>query len=197
MGLFKIIKKEKFQIGIWEITETLDELKKLINNLCTKKYKSTKRTKEVIINNILVNKLLPNSKIRYNDYGAPYLNNKNISISHTKELACVMISSLNVGVDIEKISNRPLQLASKFICNKNKYLLTKKKAVITWCLKEAIFKWFEKGNISFKKDIIVNNFKIDKKGNVKVQFKNQLILAEFLQIKNHYLVYLCKKKTNL
>ena len=26
MGLFKIIKNEKFQIGIWEITETVDEL---------------------------------------------------------------------------------------------------------------------------------------------------------------------------
>ena len=45
MGLFKIINKEKFQIGIWEITETVDELEKLANNLFTKKYKSTKRTK--------------------------------------------------------------------------------------------------------------------------------------------------------
>ena len=197
MGLFKIIKNEKFQIGIWEITETVDELEKLANNLYTRKYKNSKRTKEALINNILVNTLLPGSKINYNVYGAPILENNFISISHTKKLACVMISDLNVGVDIEEISNKPLQLANKFISDKNQVLLTKKKALIIWCFKEAIFKWYEKGNISFKKDIIVNNFKVNNKGTVKAQFKNEVILAEFIQIKNHYLVYLCRKKTNL
>ena len=197
MGLFKIIKNEKFQIGIWEITETVDELEKLANNLYTRKYKNSKRTKEALINNILVNTLVPESKINYNVYGAPILENNFISISHTKKLACVMISDLNVGVDIEEISNKPLQLANKFISDKNQVLLTKKKALIIWCFKEAIFKWYEKGNISFKKDIIVNNFKVNNKGTVKAQFKNEVILAEFIQIKNHYLVYLCRKKTNL
>ena len=197
MGLFKIIKNEKFQIGIWEITETLDELEKLANNLFTRKYKSTKRKKEALINNILVNTLLPGSKINYNVYGAPILENNFISISHTKKLACVLISDVNVGVDIEEISSKPLKLSNKFINNENQVLLTKKKALIIWCLKEAIFKWHEKGNISFKKDIIVYNFKINKKGVVKARFKNKEILAEFIQIKNHYLVYLCRKKTNL
>ena len=197
MGLFKIIKNEKFQIGIWEITETVDELQKLANNTFTRKYKSSKRTKEALINNILVNTLLPGSKINYNVYGAPILANKFISISHTKKLVCVIISDLNVGVDIEEISNKPLQLANKFINDENHVLLTKKKALIIWCFKEAIFKWYEKGNISFKKDIIVNNFKLNNKGTVKAQFKNKVILAEFIQIKNHYLVYLCRKKTNL
>ncbi len=197
MGLFKIIKNEKFQIGIWEITETVDELEKLANNLYTRKYKNSKRTKEALINSILVNTLVPESKINYNVYGAPILENNFISISHTKKLACVMISDLNVGVDIEEISNKPLQLANKFISDKNQVLLTKKKALIIWCFKEAIFKWYEKGNISFKKDIIVNNFKVNNKGTVKAQFKNEVILAEFIQIKNHYLVYLCRKKTNL
>ena len=112
-------------------------------------------------------------------------------------MTCVIISDLNVGVDIEEISNKPLQLANKFISDKNQVLLTKKKALIIWCFKEAIFKWYEKGNISFKKDIIVNNFKVNNKGTVKAQFKNEVILAEFIQIKNHYLVYLCRKKTNL
>ena len=197
MGLFKIIKNEKFQIGIWEITETVDELEKLANNLFTRKYKSSKRTKETLINNILVNTLLPESKINYNVYRAPILENNFISISHTKKLACVLISDINVGVDIEEISSKPLQLANKFINDENQVLLTKKKALIIWCFKEAIFKWYEKGKISFKKDIIVYNFKENKKRIVKAQFKNQEILAEFIQIKNHYLVYLCRKKSNL
>lgn len=197
MGLFKIIKNEKFQIGIWEITETVDELEKLANNLFIRKYKSSKRTKEALINNILVNTLLPGSKINYNVYGAPILENNFISISHTKKLACVIISDVNVGVDIEEISNKPLQLADKFISDENQVGLTKKKALIVWCFKEAIFKWYEKGNISFKKDIIVCDFKVSKKGTVKALFKNKEILAEFIQIKNHYLVYLCRKKTNL
>tara|TARA_B100000900_G_scaffold86352_1_gene70047 strand:- start:28819 stop:29460 length:642 start_codon:yes stop_codon:yes gene_type:complete len=197
MGLFKIIKKEKFQIGIWQITETVDELKNISNNLFTTKNKNTKRVKETIINNILVNKLLPNAKINYNNYGAPFLENKFISISHTKKIACVIISDYNVGIDVEEISNRPLQLANKFVSHKNKVLLTEKKALIIWCFKEAIFKWYEKGNISFKKDIIVNNFKTNDKGIVKAKFKNKLISGKFIQIKNHYLVYLCEKKINL
>ena len=49
----------------------------------------------------------------------------------------------------------------------------------------------------FKKKWLVNNFKVNNKGTVKAQFKNKVILAEFIQIKNHYLVYLCRKKTNL
>lgn len=197
MGLFKIIKKEKFQIGIWQITETIDELEKLTNNLFIRKYKSTKRTKEALINNILVDKLLPGAKINYNNYGAPFLENKFISISHTKKIACVIISGYKVGIDIEEISNRPLKLANKFVFNKNKVWLTEKKAVIVWCFKEAIYKWHEKGNISFKKDIIVNNFKTNEKGIIKAKFKKKLISGKFIQIKNHYLVYLCDKKINL
>ena len=47
MGLFKIINKEKFQIGIWEITETVDELEKLANNLFTKNTKALKEQKKL------------------------------------------------------------------------------------------------------------------------------------------------------
>ena len=112
-------------------------------------------------------------------------------------MACILISDVNVGVDIEEISSKPLQLANKFVNDKNQVLLTKKKALIIWCFKESIFKWYEKGNISFKKDIIVYDFKINKKGMVKARFKNKEILGEFTQIKNHYLVYLCIMKTDL
>ena len=43
--------------------------------------------------------------ISYNKFGAPELNiSQNISISHSKELAVVLLGNKKVGIDIEKIT---------------------------------------------------------------------------------------------
>ena len=70
--------------------------------------------------------------------------------------------------------------------------LSKEKATLIWCAKEAIYKWYQKGNINFIKDIKLHNFKIKKKGILKANFKTEQILLNYQKINNHYLVYVCK-----
>ena len=116
MPITQKIKPHKCQIAIWEIKETLPELLQESKNLDVSKFNTEKRKKEFLSIRILLNILDPNSIVSYNKYGAPKLkNNKFISISHSKNLAAIIISTNNVGLDIQKISKKPLQLSSKFI----------------------------------------------------------------------------------
>ena len=167
MGLYKIIKKEGVEIGIWKITESLNELKQIAGEILLTKYKSEKRKKEILINHILIDKIDPKNKLKYIKSGAPILTgNKYISISHTNKLVAIIVSNKKVGMDIEVRSNKALQLASKFIIKKNRRLLNTDKATLIWCAKEAIYKWHRKGNVSFKNDIIINDFNLKETGEI-------------------------------
>ena len=109
MPLIKKIKKNNCQIGIWEMSESLEHLYLLNNKLDISKFKNINRKIEFLSTNLLLNELIPNSKIFYNKYGAPQLKNNNfISVSHSKDLVSIIISNKRVGIDIEKISKKPL-----------------------------------------------------------------------------------------
>ena len=188
---YKIEKKE-VSILVWEITETLEELLDLYGNINTTNYTSEKRKKEHLISRLMLNKLCENGTIIYNEFGAPELDNgKHISISHSNELVTVIISDKKSGIDIEKISEKALRIASKFVSEKNLIKLNKEKATLIWCLKEAIYKWHQKGGVDFIKDIIVNKFSVKDHGNLTAYFRERKLKLNYLKIYNHYLVYVC------
>ena len=68
----------------------------------------------------------------------------------------------------------------------------KEKATLIWCAKEAIYKWHQKGNIDFIKDIKLHNFEIEEKGLLTAEFKTEQLFLNYQKINNHYLVYVCK-----
>ena len=119
-------------------------------------------------------------------------NDNFISISHSKKFAAIIISKNKVGLDIEQISEKPLRLSSKFISDNIHQDLTKEKATLIWCAKEAIYKWSQKGNIDFIKDIKLHNFEIAEKGILTAEFKTERLFLNYQKINNHYLVYVCK-----
>ena len=177
---------------MWKITETLDELIALGGDINTNNHTSEKRRKEYLISRLMVNKLCENGTIIYNEFGAPELNNgKHLSISHSNELVTVIISDTKSGIDIEKISEKALRIASKFVSEKNLIKLNKEKATLIWCLKEAIYKWHQKGSVDFIKDIIISEFFANKHGNLTAYFREQELNLNYLKINNHYLVYVC------
>ena len=136
---------------------------------------------------------MPNASISYNKYGAPEIgNNHFISISHSKNLAAIIISKNKVGLDIEIISGKPLRLASKFISKDSHNPQSKEKATLIWCCKEAVFKWHQKGNVDFITDIKIKPFIIKDKGQVMATFKNQELSLYYKKIEMHFLVYVCK-----
>ena len=192
MPLIKKINENNCIIAVWEITESLNRLIQLSNNLEVPKFKNEKRKKEFLSSRLLLNKLLPNSSINYNKYNAPEIENKHISISHSKNLVAIILSKIKVGLDIEKINKKPLKLASKFIGEKNHENLTEEKATLIWSCKEALFKWNQKGSVNFILDIKIYPFKIKDSGTIIAKFKNEKLTLHYKKINTHFLVYVCK-----
>ena len=177
---------------MWEIKETLEEIIALGRHINTSNYTSEKRKKEHLASRLLLNKIYPTKTIIYNHFGAPELDNaKHISISHSKELVAIIISDKKTGIDIENISEKCLSLASKYVSEKNLIRLNKEKATLIWCLKEAIYKWHQKGEVNFIKDIIINNFVVKDHGTVTAYFRKKELNLNYLKINNQYLVYVC------
>lgn len=195
MALQKIIEKPNLTIGVWNIEEINED----VNTTSTQKEQISisnsalkKRKREQLFTQLLLKKMRPNTNLYYNSFGAPKINNtENISISHTDEKVAIIISNDKVGLDIEKISDRILDLSQRFI-NEDLYSkLCKNKATLIWSAKEAIYKWHEKGGVNFRKDIIIEDFNINEYGSLNAYFKNNKLILNYKKINNHYLVYIC------
>ena len=194
MPLIHKIEDKEITILVWKITETLEELQVLFGKLNISNHTSEKRKKEQLTTRLLVKEILPNKTIIYNKFGAPELNScQHISISHSADLAAVIISNEKTGLDIEKISEKTFRLASKFVSEKNLINLNKEKSTLIWCLKEAIYKWDQKGSVDFIKDIIISEFTAKDHGKLTAFFKNKKLILNYLKINDHYLVYICTK----
>ena len=192
MGILKKIEENNCIIAIWDLQESLEELMQQSIDISTPDFNNEKRKKEYLASRLLLKDIAPKTKITYNEYGAPTLENgEHISISHSKNLVAIIFSKQKVGLDIEKISEKPLRLASKFISEDEHQNLTEEKATLIWCVKEAIFKWHEKGNVDFKKDIKIKEFEIMEKGEISCNFKGEKIIVKYWKIDNQYLAYVC------
>ena len=192
MPIIHKIETGKTTILVWKITEALEELLDLYGNINNTNYTSKKRKKEHLISRLMLNKVCENGTIIYNEFGAPELDNgKHLSISHSNELVTVIISETKSGIDIEQISEKTLRIASKFVSEKNLIKLNKEKATLIWCLKEAIYKWHQKGGVDFIKDIIIPEFNLEEHGKVTTYFREKELNLNYLKINNHYLVYVC------
>ena len=193
MGIIRNTTENNCSIAIWDTQETLDELLKLSRPFYLTKFKTEKRKKEFLASRLLVQEISQNTIITYNEFGAPELDNgKYISISHSKEMVAIIISEQQVGMDVEQISEKVLHLSSKFVSEKNLKNLSKEKATLIWCCKEAVFKWHQTGGVDFIKDIIIPEFSVKEKGIITIQFKNKELNLNYQKINNHYLVYVCK-----
>jgi len=193
MGL--IVKKEEGSslISVWEINESLNEIKTRFKNQELHNFKSKKRQLEFLCSRLLLKEIDENLKIQYNKYGAPELNNGNyLSISHTNKLTCAIISKHQVGIDIELISDRVFKIKDRFLSEKDNVELNNEEVTLAWSAKECMFKWFQKGNINFKKDIEITSIKYSPKKEINVKFRGASYILKFMKIQNHFLVYFCR-----
>lgn len=170
MSLYKQHITPEYQWGIWKITETLAELLALLpdhgavylNELST--FKSDFRKKEWLAVRVLLytltKRIMP---IRYHSGGKPYFpeDKAHLSISHTKGYVSVIISETNeVGIDIEKISERIHKVAHKFVrddefvpedTTRKKYAL-----LLIWSAKEVMFKCMNAEAVDFREHMYID-----------------------------------------
>jgi 4'-phosphopantetheinyl transferase len=192
-------------IYIWRIDEEISELKE---NLFLSEISLNRLEKMKSLNHIkgflAVRKLLntidySDSDLYYDTFGKPFLkDDKHISISHSHEFACIIISDNNVGIDIELksekiIKNVALLFNEDFIIN---FKGNKEDAIslttFGWGIKEAIFKIIPENDVSFKENISIERFHLNENSclvNVSISKKITSYSVQLDEIENYVLAY--------
>ncbi|MGL4806456.1 MAG: 4'-phosphopantetheinyl transferase family protein [Bacteroidales bacterium] len=172
MPVIQHIKNDRYQIGIWKITESEEEfltsLSKYPNVCCeVNAFKSHTRKIEFLSVRCLIYELLGHLPvIKYTETGKPYFaeNNLHLSITHTKgNFAAVILSEDPfIGIDIEIPSDRVLRIENKFLSADEISLINPSSRIetlmIMWSAKETLFKAIDTNEIDFKKHLKIKDF---------------------------------------
>ncbi|TVR40902.1 MAG: 4'-phosphopantetheinyl transferase superfamily protein [Bacteroidia bacterium] len=179
MGLLLSKQTPDAILGIWEIWETSQQLYSLskLNEkelVFYRSLQSERRKKHWLSYRLLLPLLAPelqNPSIDYDECGKPYLSDGRyrISVSHSGKYAALILSvNKNVGVDIELMQPKILNLTKKFLSPQElQYdypLLEKESLYVIWCAKEALYKMHGKRDLSFTQHITVDPFSFDGSG---------------------------------
>ncbi len=121
------------------------------------------------------------------------------SISHCGDFAAAIISNQHlVGIDVELITPKIEKIKEKFLNLKELELLQQNQfsesnielITLLWSAKEAMFKWYGKGSISFKRNLLIKRvYGGEGKGILKVQFFKEFV--QDLEIEYRFFDSLC------
>ena len=179
-----LIRKEYVQskalLGIWEMTESREELLQSFPYPLQQKavqyienIRSNRRAIEWLSTRLMIFDLLNENKIILNrEDGSPYIKDEEtyISISHTCNFAAILLHPhLPVGIDIEIRSERVNKIADKFIAD-NEYIDPKHKTVhqlLHWSAKESLYKLMGLGGTDFKEHFHITPFTPTEQGAMK------------------------------
>ena len=202
MPIIRIIKpNDNTIVGIWKITETIDELSKLVT-LSSKSRELLKKRKGNIhklqflsIRAILIELGYADDNLSYQD-NAPILDDsKKISISHSNLFSCVIISDLKVGIDVQETNHKINTIAKKFIGYETSYLDVDdlKRMTIIWNIKESIYKIANIIGLDYKTHLLVVPFNLcDNFTYAWLIYKNlkERYASYFFTIENYSFAYL-------
>ena len=189
------------RVIIWEITELETQLismlklskkdKTLFNSI-----KLVSKRKEFVVIRLILNFLnIEINNLIYDSFGKPVLKLKKfISISHCLNILVLAVSKNEIGVDIEKEREKISTVKQKFISRFENNFLTKtdqdKMLTRIWTSKEAVYKIINMPGISFKKNIIINPFKLNDSLGIAVVKTNNFNLnfkLKFITFREYYL----------
>lgn len=197
------------KIGVWEITETEDELRELSSTPSDEMeeisfIKSESLRKQRLAVRALLNELFGEKVyLAHHDNGKPYIENDsiNISITHTDRFVAVILDQNDeVGIDIESLDRDFSAVEKKALSEdeiddldddkteKNEQL------AIYWCAKEAIFKKISRYNVDFAEQIEIERFRSDDEGELEATFIHEdgyeeEFELEYITFDRHVLVW--------
>ncbi len=202
MPIIRIIKpNDNTVVGIWKITETIDDLSKLVTlsskskELLKKRKNSIHKLQFLSVRAILIELGYADDNLSYQD-SAPILDDsKKISISHSNLFSCVIISNLKVGIDVQEINHRISTIAKKFIEYETSYLNIDeiKKLSIIWNIKESIYKAANIIGLDYKIHLLVIPFNLEDNFTYAwIIYKNlkERYASYFFTIENYSFAYL-------
>ncbi|MFA6591820.1 MAG: 4'-phosphopantetheinyl transferase superfamily protein [Bacteroidales bacterium] len=178
------ILENKAEIGVWQITESEEELKKLsstpmdemeeISLIGSESLRKQRLAVRALLNQLFDEKVY----LSHHDNGKPYIENSatNISITHTCDFVAVILHETeDVGIDIESLDRDFKAVELKALSEdeiedlddddkKNEQL------AIYWCAKEAIFKRLSMYNVDYAEQIEVEKFRPKGEGELDATF---------------------------
>ena len=189
-----LIRKQKLEpdtwLALWQMTEAVDQLSAPAS-VDLSPLRSPRRKKETLTEYLLLKALTGDDSlvIRHNEDGAPLVDGYCVSLSHTEGWAAMMISrSHRVGVDIEYVSERVNRVASRFIRD-DEQQSTLAERLITWCAKEAVYKYFTEQHLEFHEmrllpydqeeagEVTVENLRQQVRVSISYEVSNSYVLA--------------------
>lgn len=184
------IRGEKFKLLVWKIEEEedffLSKLDLSFNEELEFKSIKAKNRKLEWLATRYTQRMLVSDSIAKDDFGKPFLDNfkGHISFSHCQDFAAVIYGTNPVGIDIERLNPKIERIASKFLSvhelsfiDKQLYL---KHLTMCWSIKESVYKYYGRKNLSFIDNIRIDSFQVsDSKVNVKLAAADYF---EFLEL---------------
>ena len=149
----------------------------------------------------------PVELIRIADTKKPFLENEpfHFSISHCGDYAAAMVSKTSrVGVDVELLNEKIEQIRHKFTGDEELKIFAQHSSgniqssifniqylTLCWSVKESVFKWWGRGEVDFKKDIVLQSITgLPEQGIVHCLFKNEFELnIHYLLFNNNFLTW--------
>ena len=188
------------KIAMWHITEPEDFFLAVVP--VQREIKHWHKRLQHLAGRLLLKEMYPDfpvELIQIADTKKPFLENEpfHFSISHCGDYAAAMVSKTHrVGVDVELLNEKIEQIQHKFTSDEEQGKIQNSKfkiqnLTLSWSVKESIFKWWGKGQVDFKKDIVLTSIKgIPEQGTVHCIFKNEFELhVHYLFFNNNFLTW--------
>ena len=209
MGLY--LKKElenEAVIGVWQITETEEELVELsstpsdemeeISFIRSESLRKQRLAVRALLNTLFDEKVY----LSHHDNGKPYLENNpvNISITQTeKYVAVILHEEENVGIDIESL-DRDFSAVEKKALSEDEIddleddEKRNEQLAIYWCAKEAVYKLLSRYNVDFAEQIEIERFRPRGEGELEATFIHkdgyeEDLELEYITFDRHVLVW--------
>jgi len=174
MPLYKKIQHNKHtQVLVWEITESKQDLLKVLTlNAHSKKRLDGMRSELHQRGFLSVRHLLrefgyTDHDLFYTDDGKPHLKDgKHISITHSFTFSAIAISNHEIGIDIEKNREKIIRIATKFVADEYDFMAEENVVeflTVVWGAKESLFKIHPDGGLLFKHHLPIEPFKLSDK----------------------------------
>ncbi|MBO7220748.1 MAG: 4'-phosphopantetheinyl transferase superfamily protein [Alistipes sp.] len=122
---------------------------------------ATSRRCEVLAWRALVRRELGECQISHDEYGAPRVDIEGtyISVSHSRDYVALVVSDCSCAIDIESVERNFRGVASRYLSSAEQIIAEKHDLYAEmWCAKEALYKYYSKGNLDFVAHISIVDY---------------------------------------
>lgn len=143
--------EDDVQLGLWRIEEAVADFDIPVCHEMLQAFHSDARKLERLATHALLHAMTGDGTllIRHLPSGKPLLTGWNISVSHTRGYAALMLSrSKRVAVDIERLSRRVERIAPRFL-RSDEQASDWKSMLLHWSMKETAYKYYSKQELQY------------------------------------------------